>query len=123
MLVIDARSAFVASTFGIGLLAVPFLAKHDVNHLVAGLRCSILTEEQISFVLESPVRLLPANDESACIYATTSRVQEVIVTVHADDRPPLIRIVGDDVSEATRQSEISALQGLIRQNLAQAPSL
>ncbi|HXP92343.1 MAG TPA: hypothetical protein VN905_02620 [Candidatus Binatia bacterium] len=94
--------------------------KHDLNALIPGLRCSILTEAQVGLVLESPVRLLPVDDEATCIYASTASVEEVLVTVHDDGHRPLIRVVGNGIDEETKRNQISDLEGLIRQNLAQA---
>ncbi len=120
MLTIDTRGALVCCSLGLALLAAPLIMKHDLNALISGPRCSILSEAQVGLVLESPVRLLPVNGEATCIYASTASVEEVLVTVHGDHRPPVIRIAGDGIDEETKRSQIGDLEGLVQQNLAQA---
>jgi hypothetical protein len=67
----DLKAAAASLALLIALFAVfAFASPRDPTKVVAGLPCSILSEEQISGVLGTPMRLMPSSG-AVCQYAST----------------------------------------------------
>lgn len=80
----DGKNALIASAVLIALFGFLFLApRNDPAKVVAGIPCSVLSENAISTVLESRVRLMPTNG-TTCEYVPTeaSAQRSVFVIAH-----------------------------------------
>jgi len=83
----DGKNALISSAVLIALFGFLFLApRNDPAKVVAGIPCSVLSENAISTVLESHVRLMPTNG-TTCEYVPTEPAAQRSVFVIAHTSP------------------------------------
>jgi len=84
------KKASIAAGITIALLALLFFApRNDPAKVVAGIPCSVLSENTIGSVIESPVRLMPTSG-TTCEYVPTDGRAQRTVFVIAHREPPAI---------------------------------
>jgi hypothetical protein len=81
-------TAILIALFAVLAFAPPF--KHDATKVIAGVPCSVLSEEDISAVLGEPMRLMPTSG-TVCQYVATGAgtSRALFVVARHDASPPL----------------------------------
>jgi hypothetical protein len=85
----ELQRAVAATVLLIALFSIfVFGPRHDPTKVVAGVPCSVLSEEQISDVLGAPMRMLPTSGTVCQYVATTSGSRSLFVIARHDSLFP-----------------------------------
>src|SRR5471030_3168270 len=82
----ESRNAVIATAALVAIFGLLFFApRNDPSKVIAGIPCSIISENAIASVVGSPVRLMPTNG-TTCEYVPTgsSAQRSVFVIAHQD---------------------------------------
>jgi hypothetical protein len=84
----DSRNAVIATAVLVALFGMLFFApRNDPAKVVAGIPCSVISENAIASVIGSPVRLMPTNG-TTCEYVPTDASAQRSVFVIAHEESP-----------------------------------
>jgi hypothetical protein len=86
----EIQRAVAATVLLVALFSVfVFGPRHDPTKVVAGVPCSVLSEEQISDVLGAPMRLMPTSGTVCQYVATTTGSRSLFVIARHDSLFPV----------------------------------
>lgn len=107
----ELKRAAMATVILVALFAMfAFAPPRDPTKVVAGIPCSVLSENEVGAVLGAPMRLMPT-DGTICHYASTANGPSRALFVVARREPSVPNSIGNDVTPVHGLGDAAARAG------------